>query len=147
MRQNNKIRFRGKVAANLCKVNLEYRDHDMNIVSQKECALEDYTELLKSGIVRLILDAEDLIYKATGGQGKAEWDDEVSTSFYRLRHKLLDMAGEVGRIPQNLMVEMDGYVPSSPMVYPMSFSSSASEEPDNFIQASPFRLADEGIEK
>lgn len=143
MTTQKKITFRGKSAADLCKVNLEYRDREMNIVSQKECGLEDYAELLKNGIVRLILDVEDLTYKATDGQSKTEWDDEVSSSFYRLRHKLLDMAGEIGRIPQNLLVEMDTYIPSSPVVMPMTFHPNKLEDKGNFIQSSAFKMADE----
>lgn len=141
--QNNKIGLRGLTAANLCKVNLEYRNRDMDIVSQKECDLSDYTELLKSGLVRLILDAEDLVYKATDGQSKVEWEDEVSSAFYRLRHKLLDMAGEIGRIPQNLLVEIEAYIPSSPIVMPMTFHPNALEEKSNFIQESSFKMENE----
>ena len=38
----NKIGFYGRSAAELCKVRLEYRNRDLDIVSQKECALNDY---------------------------------------------------------------------------------------------------------
>ena len=114
-----KISFKGPSASSLCKVELEYRNKDLTVVSQRECDLTDYSEILKNSILRLILEAEDLAYKATDGKSKDEWDDDVSASFNRLRHKVLDIANEVGRIPKNLRIEVDAYVPSSPVVQPM----------------------------
>lgn len=115
--------YTGNDAAKLCSVLLEYRNKNLDVVSQRECALSDYTELLKNTTIRLIADVEDMAYMATQGQPKDEWPNDVATAFSKIRHKLLDMAGEIERLSKNLSVEVDPYYPSSPPVEPMRFRS------------------------
>lgn len=90
-------------------------------MSERDCSLTDYTSLLKNGVIRLILDAEDLAYRATDCKSKEEWPEDVMASFLRIRHKLLDTAGEIGRIPENLFVETS-FSQLSPRVAPVAFS-------------------------
>lgn len=117
----SKTVYRGKTAAEMCGVELEYRNKDLEVVSHRECNLSDFSELLKNTAVRLISDVEDLAYRATDGKGKDEWPQDVMASFTKLRHKLLDMAGEIERLSKNLRVEVDVVYPSSPPVEPMRF--------------------------
>lgn len=116
----DKLVLRGRRASCLCKVELEYRNKDMDIVAQKECGLDEYSEVVKTGLLKLILEAEDLAYKATDGQSKSEWDDSIAAVFYRLRHKILDIAGEIGRLPQNLVMEIPVGYSHSPTVAPVN---------------------------
>lgn len=129
----SKMRYSGRFASDLCTVQLEYRNKRMEIVSQKECSLGDYTELLKNGLIRFILEVEELTYKATDGKSKQEWPDDVAASFQKLRHKLLDMAGEVQRLSENLVIEVAQPQPLSPTVKPMRFTGGA----DGDMQSSP----------
>lgn len=53
-------------------------------------------------IQRVITDVESLVYQLTG-MSREQWDDETWGIFTRIRHKLLDKAGEIGRLPENLI--------------------------------------------
>lgn len=116
--------------ANRLRVQLQYRNKDLDIVSERECSLNDYSALLKNGVIRLILDAEDLAYRATGGKSKEQWPPDVMSSFMRLRHKLLDMAGEIERLPGNLTLEPPPSL-SSPRVSPVTFSPDVTGSDDD----------------
>lgn len=78
-------------------------------MSTERYALRDYADMLKTDLHRVISDMEALIYLATG-QPREAWDDETWSAFSRLRHKLLDKAGEIGRLPESLVeVEEDTF--------------------------------------
>lgn len=126
-----KTKLSGKTASDMCSVRLDYKNKNLEIISQREYSFEDYAELLRSGLTRLILDVEDLAYRATDAKSKEEWPDDVMSSFNRIRHKLLDMAGEVHRLSDNLVIEQDEeeiYMPMSPQVEPMRFTSGRDEK-------------------
>lgn len=50
----------------------------------------------------MITDVESLVYQLTG-KPREQWDDETWSTFTRIRHKLLDKAGEIGRLPENIL--------------------------------------------
>lgn len=85
------------------KVKVVYRDCNLNPTSEKTYLLHDYTDMLRMDILRAVTDVEDLVYIATGNKPKDEWNDETWTAFQRLRHKLLDKAGSIGRLPDNIV--------------------------------------------
>lgn len=59
--------------------------------------------MLHADLLRLITDVEDMAYKFNRGKSKTEWTDESWVAFCCIKHKLLDKAGEIERLPQNLV--------------------------------------------
>lgn len=59
--------------------------------------------MLKADLLRLITDIEDLCYSVNGNRPKDEWSDETWSTFCKLKHKLLDKAGEISRLPANIV--------------------------------------------
>lgn len=49
----------------------------------------------------MISDVEALIYHLTG-LPRVEWDVETWKAFSQIRHKLLDKAGEISRLPEHM---------------------------------------------
>ncbi len=85
------------------KVKVVYRDRDLNPTSEKTYLLRDYTDMLKMDILRAVTDVEDLVYITNGNKPKEEWSDDTWTAFQRIRHKLLDKAGSIGRLPNDII--------------------------------------------
>lgn len=84
-------------------VKVEYRNAKMELISEQIYDLTDYTAMLKADLLRLITDIEDLCYSVNGNRPKDEWSDETWSSFCKLKHKLLDKAGEISRLPANIV--------------------------------------------
>ena len=85
-------------------VSVTYRNKTMDPVYTKVYTLREYTEMLHSDILKVITDVENLGYIANDDKEKSEWSDETFRLFSRIKHKLLDKAGEIGRIPDNISV-------------------------------------------
>lgn len=64
--------------------------------------LTQYAYVTKRELVRVITDVEDALYAAQGDKSKEDWDEDTMTRFQRIRHKLLDQANAIERLPQNL---------------------------------------------
>lgn len=79
-----------------------YRNKDMEPVYSKTYSLEEYTDMLRADLLRLITDVEDLCYSANRNKAKEEWSDETFAAFNKIKHKLLDKAGDIGRLPTNI---------------------------------------------
>lgn len=60
--------------------------------------------MLKLDLFRLISDVEDLVYVMNGYRPRAEWTDESWARFNAIRHKMLDKAGDIGRLHENLRI-------------------------------------------
>lgn len=88
-------------------VHVVYRDKNLNPVMEKTYALQDYLDLIRSDLLRVITDVEDLVYTLTNDAARENWSDETWTAFCKIKHKLLDKAGDIERLPKNL-VEFDG---------------------------------------
>ena len=86
-------------------VAITYRDKDLNPTASKRYSLEAYTAMLKLDILRIITDVEDTLYETQGNKQKQDWDEYILKSFYRIRHKLLDQANAIERLPENLQEE------------------------------------------
>ena len=87
-------------------VRVVYRGKNLKPVYTKEYTLEEYTQMIQQDLLYLITDIENLCYEATG-KGKEEWSDRVWVGFNAVKHKMLDKAGDIGRLPNNLY-EMEG---------------------------------------
>lgn len=84
------------------KVRVAYRNKKMETVQECEYDLKDYLDVMSMDMKRLISDVEDLAYIANGGAFKDEWSDEEILAFNKVKHKLLDKAGELSRLYGNL---------------------------------------------
>ena len=84
------------------KVKIEYKNKDLETVVEKEYAFIDYTEMLNLELKRILMDIEDAFYYLSGNKQKSEWDAENTEKFNKIRHKLLDQANAIKRLPQNL---------------------------------------------
>ena len=82
-------------------VKIEYKNKDLETVVEKEYSFIDYTEMLNIELKRILMDVEDAFYYFSGKQ-KSEWSPEMSEKFNKIRHKLLDQANAIKRLPENL---------------------------------------------
>ena len=83
-------------------VQVVYRNRDMEPIYSKTYSLAEYTDMLRNDLLRLVTDVEDLCYAANGNKPKDEWSDATFSAFNKIKHKLLDKAGDIGRLPQNI---------------------------------------------
>lgn len=84
-------------------VKVTYRNSRMEPIDTRLYSLDEYTTMLKTDLQRIITDIEDAFYIASGNKHKDEWPDAVWSSFIRVKHKLLDKAGDIGRLPENIV--------------------------------------------
>lgn len=81
-----------------------YRDKDLQPTYTKTYSIEEYANAMRSDLQNLVSDVETLGYIANDNKPKDEWSDESFAMFSRIKHKLLDKAGEIGRLPSNMKV-------------------------------------------
>lgn len=84
-------------------VKVQYQNSRGEIIKDREYSLSEYAEMLRMDLMRLISSVEDLIYMATLNQPKEDWPDNVWNGFLGVKHKLLDKANDIGRLPQTLI--------------------------------------------
>lgn len=84
------------------KVTIEYKNKDLETVVEKEYSFIDYTEMINLELKRILTDIEDAFYKFSGNKQKDEWNADLINSFNKIRHKLLDQANAIRRLPENL---------------------------------------------
>ena len=84
------------------KVNIEYKNKDLETVVEKEYSFIDYTEMLNLELKRILMDVEDAFYYFSDNKQKSEWAPEALDRFNKIRHKLLDQANAIKRLPENL---------------------------------------------
>lgn len=84
------------------KAQITYKNKDMKTVSKCEYDLRDYTDMLSLDLKRIITDIEDLVYIASGSKSKDGWAENELIAFEKIKHKILDKAGEIGRLPENI---------------------------------------------
>lgn len=84
------------------KVRIEYKNKDLETVIEKEYEFSDYTEMLNLELKRVLMDIEDAFYYFSGNKQKSEWDEELTNRFNKIRHKLLDQANAIRRLPGTL---------------------------------------------
>ena len=84
------------------KVKIEYKNKDLETVVEKEYDFIDYTEILSLELKRILMDIEDSFYYFSGNKQKQDWSPELNERFQKIRHKLLDQANAIKRLPENL---------------------------------------------
>lgn len=83
-------------------VNITYKNRSLESVSQKSYPISDYCQEQKLNLMHVITDVENAFYAMQGDKSKDEWSPEAVELFQRIRHKLLDAANSIVRLPQNL---------------------------------------------
>ena len=84
------------------KVKIVYKNKDLEPVVEKEYDFIDYTEMVSLDLKRILMDIEDAFYYFSGNKQKKDWDQETSERFMKIRHKMLDQANAIRRLPENL---------------------------------------------
>lgn len=79
-----------------------YRNRDLKTISKCEYSLRDYADMLSLDLKRVITDVEDLVYMLNGNKSKDDWSEAEILAFNKIKHKILDKAGEIGRLPENI---------------------------------------------
>lgn len=82
-------------------VKIEYKNKDLETVIEREYSFPQYTELLNVELMRIIAEIEDSFYHLTNKK-KEDWDEETKNKFRHIRHKILDQANAIKRLPQTL---------------------------------------------
>ena len=85
-------------------VKIAYKNKNLEDVSKHTYGFKQYTEMVKLELMRIIMDVEDAFYMLQGEKAKEDWDEKTMAQFQKIRHKLLDQANAVERIPQNLYI-------------------------------------------
>ena len=83
-------------------VRVVYHNAKMQPVCEKHYDLKTYLDFVRSDLLRQITDVEDIIYQTNGCESKEDWPDEVWLGFSKVKHKLLDKAGDIGRLADNI---------------------------------------------
>lgn len=83
-------------------VNVVYKNKNMEPVFKKNYQFADYCQEQKFNLLKVISDVENAFYRSQDGLAKESWPQSVMDDFQRIRHKLLDIANGVERLPQNL---------------------------------------------
>lgn len=84
-------------------VKVTYRNSKLEPVSTQLYSFDDYTDMLRNDLLKIITDVEDAFYIASGNKHRDEWPDDLWGSFTRIKHKILDKAGDIGRLPSNIV--------------------------------------------
>lgn len=83
-------------------VRVTFRDKDLKPTYTKTYTLPEYSEAMRADLQSLVGEVETLGYIANKNKPKEEWSDESFALFTRIKHKLLDKAGEIGRLTSNM---------------------------------------------
>lgn len=83
-------------------VKIIYKNRDLETVVEKNYDFISYTEMVNTELMRLIAEIEDAFYYFSGNKQKDYWPDELKERFNKIRHKMLDQANAIKRLPENL---------------------------------------------
>lgn len=83
-------------------VKIEYKNQNLETVIEKEYDLLTYTSMLYMELMGIVKEVEDVFYEINQGKQKQDWTPESMERFKRIRHKMLDQANAIRRLPQNL---------------------------------------------
>ena len=83
-------------------VKIAYKNKNLENVNTRTYDFQQYAEMIKLELMRVIMDVEDAFYFLQGSKAKEEWSEESINKFQKIRHKLLDQANSIERLPRNL---------------------------------------------
>lgn len=84
------------------KVRIEYKNENLETVVEKEYDFQQYTEMLHLDLMHILADVEAAFYRFCDGKSKEDWPAEDMKRFQTIRHKILDEANALKRLPQTL---------------------------------------------
>lgn len=87
------------------QVKIEYRNKNLETVVEKEYDFVQYTDMLNLELMRLLMEIEDGFYYCCDYKQKEDWPPAVLERFKKIRHKMLDEANAIKRLPDNLYVK------------------------------------------
>jgi len=82
---------------------IEYKNKNLETVVEKRYNFIDYTDMLHLELKRILMEIEDAFYQFSGNKQKQDWPPELTERFTKIRHKLLDQANAIKRLPENLV--------------------------------------------
>lgn len=85
-------------------VKISYKNKNLENVNEQVYGLKQYLEMTKLELMRIIMDVEDSFIQMNDGMPKEEWNRDTLERFNRIRHKLLDQANAIERLPNNLYI-------------------------------------------
>ena len=83
-------------------VKIEYKNQNLETIIEKEYDLISYTSMLYMELMGVVKEVEDVFYEINQGKQKQDWTPESTEKFQKIRHKMLDEANAIRRLPQNL---------------------------------------------
>ena len=83
-------------------VTIQYKNKDLETVVEKEYDIITYTEMVEASLMRAISEIEAAFYTFSGNKRKEDWPEDLQESFKKIRHRLLDQANSIKRLPHNL---------------------------------------------
>lgn len=83
-------------------VKIEYKNEKLETVVEKEYDFPIYTDMLYEKLMGVIAEIESAFYYFSDGKSKDKWDETTMSRFKSIRHKLLDEANALKRLPNNL---------------------------------------------
>ena len=83
-------------------VKIEYKNRNMETVIEKEYLFTQYTDLIANELTSVITDVENAFYAFEHGEQRENWSEESVQRFKEIRHKLLDHANSIKRLPSTL---------------------------------------------
>lgn len=84
------------------KVKIEYKNQDMETVVEKEFDFLDYTMLINLDLKKILGNIESAFSYFNDCKPKEEWSPESKKMFMEIRHKILDQANAIRRLPETL---------------------------------------------
>lgn len=83
-------------------VKIEYKNENLETVVEKEYDFQQYTQMLHLDLMHILADVESAFYHFSDNKQKADWPPEATRRFQAIRHKILDEANALKRLPYNL---------------------------------------------
>ena len=84
------------------RVKVSFKNQELETVVEREYDFIDYTMLIDLDLKRVLKHIEDAFSYFNNGKPKEEWPQEAYDRFSYIRHKILDEANAVKRLPENL---------------------------------------------
>lgn len=83
-------------------VKVSYKNKNLEKVKDRTYDFNEYTDMVYFELMRVIMDIEEVFYKLEDYRSKEKWSSEHIDEFQKIRHKILDQANAVKRLPQNV---------------------------------------------
>lgn len=84
------------------KVKIPFKNQKLETVVEKEYDFLDYTMLINLDLKKILGLIEQAFSYFNEGKPKEEWSEEATKMFAEIRHKQLDQANAVRRLPETL---------------------------------------------